>query len=425
MSSAVNGSVVAPAVASEDRVKSREALLDQHVDYYLRKHPEFYSKHTITKIRPTVYNLDGRIIEVDWQYGEGGRPGFLLAIDGPLRQPFDDYLLGTEANAQFDDKRLARTSLHQIPKGRQLSFRDDNQVYSRLEAMKVAKEQALVREQAAEYVKDGAFVPESALMAKYQKQIDIKLGNRMRRQNAAPKNTNDAPQPSPRLAAQSPAPPPLRQGAPVYCSKHSTNRPKTAPRSIQCTACMTTIQTNYIECALCPGCSQVQNRCVCCGTPVNSYAGQTSLPKPAYCTYHGSSDKRTKTQPRHEECKSCRTVIETNYVDFAVCAQCSNATQRCMCCGNPAVGSTTTPVSRSASSRFQAFDGAASIFNLRPGGLMPNLAGTPNLSTSSPYNPLLAGLSRVRSPAPPAFNGMGASPIFGASSPFSPPRRMM
>ena len=35
------------------------------------------------------------------------------------------------------------------------SFQDTHKVYSRLEAMKVAKEQALVRERAADYTKDG------------------------------------------------------------------------------------------------------------------------------------------------------------------------------------------------------------------------------------------------------------------------------
>ena len=36
-----------------------------------------------------------------------------------------------------------------------MSFNDTHKVYSRLEAMKVAKEQANMRERAAEYIKDG------------------------------------------------------------------------------------------------------------------------------------------------------------------------------------------------------------------------------------------------------------------------------
>merc|ERR1740117_283424 len=47
-------------------------------------------------------------------------------------------------------------------------------MYNRLEAMKVAKEQALVREKAADYIRDGQEVPEN-LMYKYKKTISHKL----------------------------------------------------------------------------------------------------------------------------------------------------------------------------------------------------------------------------------------------------------
>lgn len=383
-------------------------MLDQHVAYYLRKHPEFFQKHIIAKVRPAVYNLDGRVIEVDWHYGEAGREGYLVAIDGPLRQPFDDYLQGSETNAQFDEGRLARTSLHQIPKGRQLSFRDDNAVYSRLEAMKVAKEQALVREQAAVYVKEGALVPESELMAKYKKTIDVKLGNRWRRQTSPPP-TNTAPvAASPRLQAPSQS----RYGSPVYCTNHSTSgqRPKTAPRSVQCASCKATVQTNYAEFTLCPACSESEGRCVCCGSYVNGgqsnwTAGKAGLPPPAYCANHDSSEKRPKTHPRNVECRLCRTVIQTNYVEFAICATCSNSTQRCMCCGNTAaVGSTPPPVD----------DTSATYSRNQAGALSPKAA----------FNPLLPQTGRLPSQQVPPQQAaypanMGLLPL---RSPLAPTR---
>ena len=40
--------------------------------------------------------------------------------------------------------------------GNRLSFGDTNKVYSRLEAMKVAKEQSKIREEAANYAKDAS-----------------------------------------------------------------------------------------------------------------------------------------------------------------------------------------------------------------------------------------------------------------------------
>jgi len=115
-----------------------ENALDQHVVYFLRHHPEFYNQHTIARIQPGWYVIDGREIAVEWHYGEEGEEGYLLAVDGPLRQPFADYAQGTEANAVFEDK-LPRTCLQQIPKERQMSFGDMHQVVSRLEAMKNSK----------------------------------------------------------------------------------------------------------------------------------------------------------------------------------------------------------------------------------------------------------------------------------------------
>lgn len=51
---------------------------------------------------------------------------------------------------------------------------DDNQEYSRLEAMQIAKEQALIRENAANYVRDGLQIPDG-LVLKYDKALRSKL----------------------------------------------------------------------------------------------------------------------------------------------------------------------------------------------------------------------------------------------------------
>merc|ERR1712137_1183438 len=109
--------------------------------------------------------------------------GYLVAVDGPLRQPFSDYMEMSEANAEYDTRDIAyRSALHSIPIERRMTFADQHKVYTRLEAMKVAKEQALVREKAADYIKQGKTVPSGALMNKYEKTIDIKLGGARRRQ---------------------------------------------------------------------------------------------------------------------------------------------------------------------------------------------------------------------------------------------------
>jgi len=157
-------------------------LLDQHVAYYFRHHPEVYKKHQITRKRPGIYELNGREITVEWQYGlKPGEQGFLVALDGPLRQPFADYMSQTEANAEYVSQGLAVNALHAVPLPSRMTFDDTNKAYTRLEAMKVAKEQAIVREKAAEYSQMGMMPPQD-LRAQYEKTLNRKLnfGGRQR-----------------------------------------------------------------------------------------------------------------------------------------------------------------------------------------------------------------------------------------------------
>lgn len=261
-----------------DEAQEREDLLDQHVAYYLKHHPDVHQKHRISRVRPGVYNYKGREISVEWHYAEeAGEQGYLIAIDGVLRQPFADYMEENENGVEYDDKRLGRSSLSLIPKGKRLSFGDTNKVYSRLEAMKVAKEQALVREKAADYVKDGMPVPQHELMSKYKKTISVKLGERRQKHvaveaplpNAVQVHTQ-APAESPVAvppeespvrwepplppAVASPAPPPAAtspprapkspekgartHGAPKYCAAHSKTeqrkKNKTTAQTMHC-----------------------------------------------------------------------------------------------------------------------------------------------------------------------------------------------
>ncbi|CAJ1428311.1 unnamed protein product [Effrenium voratum] len=82
-------------------------------------------------------------------------------------------MMDTEENATYDGQDIVQSNLHLIARDRRISFNDTHKVYNRLEAMKVAKEQALVREKAASYVKDGRDVPQD-LMARYKKPPDDK-----------------------------------------------------------------------------------------------------------------------------------------------------------------------------------------------------------------------------------------------------------
>lgn len=157
-----------------------------------------------------------REVNIEWQYAsEPGQQGFLVVVDGPLRQPFSDYMEDTEANAEYEGQDIGTSSLHMIPKDRRISFNDTHKVYSRLEAMKVAKEQALVREKAAGFTKDGKDVP-TDIIHRYKKSIQQKLG--LPRRPASPQRTPKAPASSrptePVAGIAAPSPP--RDGAPEW-----------------------------------------------------------------------------------------------------------------------------------------------------------------------------------------------------------------
>eukprot|EP00397_Hematodinium_sp_SG-2012_P048997 GEMP01056345.1.p1 GENE.GEMP01056345.1~~GEMP01056345.1.p1 ORF type:complete len:223 (+),score=59.96 GEMP01056345.1:713-1381(+) len=72
-----------------------------------------------------------------------------------MTQPFRDYLQGKEESAMYD---LAQNgAIGAIPKSERLSFGDEQyQSYTRLEAMRVAKEQAKLRESSAKETKNNS-----------------------------------------------------------------------------------------------------------------------------------------------------------------------------------------------------------------------------------------------------------------------------
>lgn len=151
-------------------------LLDQHVEYYLSCHPGVRESHRIQKKRAGCYEISGREITLDWQHDDSnGGDGFLVVVDGPLRQAFKDYVSGRDAGSVYNAKGLKQSNLHQVPEDSRITFQDQGAHYSRLEAMKVAKEQAAFREKAASCVTLGQTVP-SDIFDKYKVALDAKLG---------------------------------------------------------------------------------------------------------------------------------------------------------------------------------------------------------------------------------------------------------
>merc|ERR1711990_440762 len=91
---------VSRRVASRDRSVQRDVdHIDQHVQHFLLKHPEVSRRHTVLRKRRSVYEIDGHEVWIEWQHFASPSHGCLMVIDGPLRQPFTDYMTMTETNA--------------------------------------------------------------------------------------------------------------------------------------------------------------------------------------------------------------------------------------------------------------------------------------------------------------------------------------
>eukprot|EP00929_Paragymnodinium_shiwhaense_P026627 TRINITY_DN157_c1_g1_i1.p1 TRINITY_DN157_c1_g1~~TRINITY_DN157_c1_g1_i1.p1 ORF type:complete len:574 (+),score=112.31 TRINITY_DN157_c1_g1_i1:171-1892(+) len=177
---------------------AQEDLLDQHVAYFLRHNPQVQNSVKIYRRGPGQYVINGRDVHVEWQPAmvPGGR-GHLVAIDPPLRQPFSDYMTHSETGAEYDDKGINSLPLHAVPKEKRMTFRDQGNIYSRLDAMKVAKAQAQFRERAADMVTQGQQMNPDDLMQKYEKTLEAKLGGQKRgRQRPQPQPAGGAPVPT-------------------------------------------------------------------------------------------------------------------------------------------------------------------------------------------------------------------------------------
>jgi len=152
----------------------------------MRDHPAVLAKHNIMRVsrsRPGEYDVDGRAVKIVYDAPRDQ----LMVIDGPMQQPIGDYMKRVEGTALFSNDGLRNSALNMLPQEARVTFQDPGVGYSRLDAMKVAKEQAKFREKAADFARAGQAVPQD-LIEKYEKSIDLKLGNRWSKQNRSSPN---------------------------------------------------------------------------------------------------------------------------------------------------------------------------------------------------------------------------------------------
>ncbi|CAE8616826.1 unnamed protein product, partial [Polarella glacialis] len=168
---------VQPNVAPGGQRQERQEpdLIQQHVVFALRSNPQLQGRK-VRQVCEGIYLIDGNEVNLEWQHStQPGMRGHLVVVDGPLRQPFLDYLAKSDQNMHYDTLSIARTSnLHHLPKEKRITFDDKHKQYSRLEAMKVAKEQASLREKAADFTRAGQQMPDD-LVLKYNKVLRQRL----------------------------------------------------------------------------------------------------------------------------------------------------------------------------------------------------------------------------------------------------------
>jgi len=130
--------------------------LDHHLSYCLKRSTR---KHDVLRKRPGVYQIDGREVCLEWRQRIPREASVLVICDGPMKQQCQDYLDGVDETAEYEENTMFDTDkrISNLRDEDRLSFGDSKyQSYTRLEAMRVAKEQAKLRESAAEkYMKTG------------------------------------------------------------------------------------------------------------------------------------------------------------------------------------------------------------------------------------------------------------------------------
>jgi len=162
-----------------------EDKIDVEVAKYFKANPTVFGRNRgFTRISPGAYYANGREIKVELGPADvvgqlKGEKYQLMVKDGPLRQPLADYLDDKESSAEYSGSVFkAQNAVQAIPQGCRMTFCDAGGYSSRLEAMKMAKEQANVREKAATAMKHGRPVAPN-LMSNYEKKVGKKGNSNM------------------------------------------------------------------------------------------------------------------------------------------------------------------------------------------------------------------------------------------------------
>eukprot|EP00916_Digyalum_oweni_P013304 GHVL01021818.1.p1 GENE.GHVL01021818.1~~GHVL01021818.1.p1 ORF type:complete len:295 (+),score=31.65 GHVL01021818.1:124-1008(+) len=126
--------------------------VDQEMAAFLKAYPKVYHENIISKVGERKYRINERVIDICLAHNNR-----MMIVDGPLQQPFADYMLGTGQNEvwnsqeQLCGKAAPKTAaISQVPVDHRMTFGDvgnpcGDEVGQRLKAMKDAHKQSKVR----------------------------------------------------------------------------------------------------------------------------------------------------------------------------------------------------------------------------------------------------------------------------------------
>jgi hypothetical protein len=132
-----------------------KAGIDDHIQQLRRDYPALV-QHSVVCTKKGVYQIAGRAVEVYFDYDED-EDIILMVRDGPLTQPFLDYVFDTGENEDFEVV-TSSTNLQTLPEHARLQVPDSAPSDCRLTSMRTAKTQAAQREAHAKLmVKSGQY----------------------------------------------------------------------------------------------------------------------------------------------------------------------------------------------------------------------------------------------------------------------------
>lgn len=105
-------------------ISDPEDIIDVQVAKYFEDKPHVYLSTRLTRVSLGIYSMQsGRCIEVAWDEASGPNDeGELVVKDGPLRQPFADYMDLKDSTAEYNSSMFVKNSVQASPQDKSMNL---------------------------------------------------------------------------------------------------------------------------------------------------------------------------------------------------------------------------------------------------------------------------------------------------------------